>query len=65
MIISHKYNFVFIHIGKTGGDSVVHTLKPFLGEEDLCLDGTHVHKNFRKHAKGYELKEGFEALGAC
>lgn len=37
MIISYKRQFVFIHVYKTGGDSVATALAPVLGRRDVAL----------------------------
>ena len=37
MIISYSRQFIFVHIHKTGGDSVAAALAPRLGREDLML----------------------------
>jgi Sulfotransferase family len=37
MIISHRYRFVFVHIHKTGGESVTGALEPFLGPSDILV----------------------------
>ncbi len=37
MIISHEHRFIFIHILKTGGESVTAALEPTLGRHDIVL----------------------------
>lgn len=37
MIISYKHHFIFIHIHKTGGDSISTALSPFLDSSDFVL----------------------------
>ena len=37
MIISHRYQFVFVHIHKTGGESVTGALEPYLGPNDILV----------------------------
>lgn len=39
MIISHEHRFIFIHIHKTGGQSVATALAPYLGPQDIVVDG--------------------------
>lgn len=64
MIIIHKYKLAFIHLGKTGGDSITHVLSDFCNPEnyDVIKENKEIHKNFHKHAKAYEIKKGFEDL---
>lgn len=38
MIISHKYQFIFLRTEKTAGTSLTHALAPFLEEGDLRAD---------------------------
>ena len=38
MIISKSYKFIFIHNHKTGGHSVMESLKEFMGDEDSIID---------------------------
>lgn len=54
MIISKKHNFIFIHIHKTGGESIVAALEPDLGENDWTTSSgarawlqTHSRSQFR------------------
>jgi len=37
MIISYKRKFIFVHLHKTGGDSIATALAPYLGREDFIL----------------------------
>lgn len=37
MIISHKYRFVFVHIHKTGGESLTAAIKPYLDSRDVVV----------------------------
>jgi hypothetical protein len=37
MIISYQSNFIFVHLHKTGGDSIAAALAPQLGREDFIL----------------------------
>lgn len=41
MILSHKYKFIFVHIGKTGGTSIEHTLSNVLS---MSMDDTQYNK---------------------
>ena len=44
MIISHKYNFIFVKTRKTAGSTFEKLMLPYLGENDICTgssrDGT-------------------------
>jgi len=44
MIISHKYNFIFVKTRKTAGSTFEKLMSPYLGENDVCTgssrDGT-------------------------
>lgn len=51
MLISHKHKFVFIHIPKTGGDSITAALKPF---SEVVGDDLE-----RKHLPAKEIRERF------
>jgi hypothetical protein len=64
MVISHKYKFIFIHLGKTGGDSVTQALADFCdpSRRDVVKENQTLHKNFHKHAKAWEIQKGFEEL---
>lgn len=61
MIVSHKYELIFIHLGKTGGDSITHALTDFCDESqnDIIKENQNVHKFFHKHAKAWEIQEAF------
>jgi hypothetical protein len=37
MIISHKYQFIFIHCSKVAGSSIKVALAPYLGENDIVI----------------------------
>jgi len=38
VIISHSFNFVYIHLEKTGGTTIEHSLEPHLRPEDLLIN---------------------------
>ena len=42
-MISHKYKFVFLHIPKTGGLSVIEALKPFCDNPNFTFTGGFGH----------------------
>lgn len=60
MVISHKYKLIFIHIGKTGGDAITHSLKHYLDNNDVIREGENIHKNFHKHAQAWDVKDAFD-----
>jgi hypothetical protein len=62
MIVNHKYKFVFIHIGKTAGDAITHTLTPFCDNKDVIKENTSLHPNFHKHSKAKEIQQAFKDL---
>tara|TARA_Y100000004_G_scaffold186508_1_gene238138 strand:+ start:7263 stop:7964 length:702 start_codon:yes stop_codon:yes gene_type:complete len=69
MIISHKYKFIFVHVPKTAGTSIVQSLYPYLDlQQDVVLGGhpDHEHKDdeqrrsrgeLHKHSTAEEIKE--------
>lgn len=59
MILSHKYKFVFIHLGKTGGTAIANTLCPLVGIDfGLTMYNPEIYpgKNC-KHISARELKQ--------
>jgi Sulfotransferase family len=40
VIISEKWNFIFVHIHKTAGDAITEALMPLLGERDIVITGS-------------------------
>ena len=69
MIISHKHKFIFVHVPKTAGTSIVQTLYPYLDlNQDIIYGGhrDHEKKNdeqrkadgkLHKHSTAQEIKE--------
>tara|TARA_B100000676_G_C18013247_1_gene808003 strand:- start:500 stop:1288 length:789 start_codon:yes stop_codon:yes gene_type:complete len=72
MIVSHKNKFVFVHIPKTGGTSIVQALYPYLDpEQDIIIGGHERHDNpstfsaseyeknnqLHKHSSAVEIKK--------
>jgi hypothetical protein len=40
VIISEKWQFIFVHIHKTAGDAITDALMPFLGKRDVVISGS-------------------------
>jgi len=57
MLISHKHRFVFVHVPKTGGDSVTAALKPYatrgLGGETASPE---------KHLAAWDIRQRYFAM---
>jgi len=65
MLVSHKYKFVFVHLGKTAGVSISNALKPYcdVTNGDIIMEGINVDNSLNHHAKAFEIKAAFEKLG--
>lgn len=64
MIVSHSCRFVFIHIGKAGGDSIVYGLRRYLNpSKDVVVQNIGLNPNFHKHTRSLEAVVGFQELG--
>jgi hypothetical protein len=65
MLVSHKHKFVFVHLGKTGGDSFTEAFGPLCNSNptDVNKENTILHPKFIKHAKIWEIQQAFECLG--
>ena len=65
MIVSHKHKFIFVHVPKTGGTSVVKALYPYLDHKnDIILGGhpDHEDNNDQDKKKAGELHKHSTAL---
>ncbi len=75
MLISHRRQFIFIHIGKTAGTNLTRCLEPYADQPERfvvnrCLDrlGIHVNylppyrsKRFRRHATAAQVRRHLPA----
>jgi len=57
MILSHSRKFIFLHIHKTGGESVVAALEPYLDENDLVPTRNSGPDGLRKHSPARTVRE--------
>jgi hypothetical protein len=67
MIVSHKYNFVFVAAPRTGTTSAEWTIAPHLGEEDFCnrKPGVplHKHDSYKRAVEVYPQAEPYWSFG--
>lgn len=63
MIVSFSHRVVFIHIGKTAGDSVTAAFQDILGAGDVCCENTGLHRLLHKHAPAHEARTALHELG--
>lgn len=61
MIISHEKKFVFVHVPKTAGTSITHTLKNYASysvSSEYKIAGKRIlHKSLKKHAHAKEIRK--------
>ncbi len=63
MIISHSRKFVFVHVNKCGGTSMVKALVPYLDlERDIVLGGEGFEKQSQKYMKEYGIYKHSSAI---
>jgi hypothetical protein len=51
MIVSHRYKFIFVHLGRTAGRSLTAALAPYCGEDDIVTPAGH---GTGRNQAGYE-----------
>lgn len=61
MIVSNSKKFIFIHIHKTGGESITETLKPYILPDEVILDTNREAGALGKHSTALNVRDNLPA----
>ena len=71
MIVSYKHQFIFVHLGRTGGRSLTESLIPHCGSDDIItpigdLPGQN-HRGWHRHESALSIRDrlGRDRLSLC
>ena len=71
MIVSYKHQFIFVHLGRTGGRSLTESLIPHCGSDDIItpigdLPGQN-HRGWHRHESALSIRDrlGREFFDQC
>ncbi len=60
MIVNDKFEFIFVHVPKTAGKSIVEALKPLKGNNKWLIDRKTKHETLYEFSASYANKRGFK-----